>query len=307
MPGAGCGKLARTFLIVLVLSSTSLAQSFLNGPVVVVEEGMPAYTALPYEVPQPCAELWDLEVLPTSVIYPSYLAGAKESRMALHLISESEDGWLFDATLGGRIGLLRFGPADPRRGFQVDFEGAALLRLDFHEEMDLRGADFRAGVPLTYGWGNRQIKFAYYHLSSHAGDEFLLKNPDFERVNFARDVLVLGYAFDMTDRLRLYSEVGWAFWTDVSDPWEFQLGFDYAPRAATGIRGAPFLAVNSHLREDVKFGGNVTVQTGWAWRGDGPGSRLLRMGVHYYNGQSPQYSFYKSFEQQIGFGMWYDF
>ena len=31
------------------------------------------------------------------------------------------------------------------------------------------------------------------------------------------------------------------------------------------------------------------------------------MGLHYYNGYSNQFSFYHVFEQQIGFGLWYDY
>ena len=34
---------------------------------------------------------------------------------------------------------------------------------------------------------------------------------------------------------------------------------------------------------------------------------LLRVGVHYYNGMSSQFTFFNQFEEQIGVGMWYDF
>jgi hypothetical protein len=223
------------------------------------------------------------------------------------LINRSDDGALLDGTLGGRIGLLRIGPRDQPLGFQIDIEGAAFVRLDPDEDVDVRSADFRAGVPFTYGWGNQQIKFAYYHISSHVGDEFLLKNPGFTRLNFARDVLILGYSVYPTERLRLYGEAGWAFWNDVSGLWEFQFGVEYAPTRPTGLRGEPFFAVNAHLRQEVDYGGGLTAQAGWAWRGDGPSGRLLRMGLHYYNGESSQFSFFDDFEQQLGFGVWYDF
>ena len=156
-------------------------------------------------------------------------------------------------------------------------------------------------------WGDRirQTKLGYYHLSSHVGDEFLLKNPMHQRLNFARDVILVGHSIYITDWLRIYGEAGWAFFTDVSEPWEFQVGFDYAPLFPTGLCGAPFVSGNVHLREEVDFGGNVSIQTGWAWRGASSG-RLIRVGVHYYNGKSSQYSFFDEHEQQIGFGVWYD-
>jgi hypothetical protein len=170
----------------------------------------------------------------------------------------------------------------------------------------VQAVDFRGGVPLTYGWDRQQLKFAYYHMSSHLGDEFLLNDPDFDRVNWSRDALVLGYSIYATETLRLYAEAGWAFYTDVTEPWEFQFGLDWAPTRPTGLRGAPFLAINGHLRQEVNFGGNLTVQTGWSWLSE-RNRRIFRLGLHYYNGESSQYSFYDEFESLLGIGIWYDF
>jgi Protein of unknown function (DUF1207). len=218
------------------------------------------------------------------------------------------DGWLWDATLGTRVGLLRYGNRDALmpEGFQVDAEGSAQARLDVPSDVDLRSVDFRGGIPLTYGIGPHRVKFAFYHLSSHLGDEFLLANPGYPRINFSRDAFVLGYARYLTTNLRLYAETGWAFHADVSEPWEFQFGVDFSPSEPTGIAGAPFFAVNGHLREELNFGGNLVVQAGWAWLSD-ENAKMIRVGVHYYNGHSSQYAFYQTHEQQIGLAVWYDF
>ena len=206
------------------------------------------------------------------------------------------------------MGILRFGDSDPvmPQGFQIDVEGSAQARLNLTDNVDVTSVDFRGGLPLTYGYGPWRLMAGYYHLSSHLGDEFLLKNPDYPRLNFARDVLLFGASYYLTDDLRIYGEAGWAFFTDVSAPWEFQFGIDYAPAAPTGARGAPFFAINGHIREELDYSGNVTVQAGWAWRSAQNGS-LLRIGGHYFNGASWQYSFYNQFEQQLGVGIWYDF
>jgi len=277
------------------------------APTVINDQQLGPYVLMPETQPTTIENGWGIVVLPQGVIYHSYLAGSKESRMGAQIFNRQHDGALFDGTLGARVGLLRIGPADKPLGFQIDAEGSAQVRLDPDDDVDVRSADFRAGVPFTYGWANKQIKFGYYHLSSHVGDEFLLKHPGFPRLNFARDVLILGYSVYPTERLRLYGEVGWAFWSDVSEPWEFQFGVEYAPTQPTGFRGEPFWAVNAHLRQEVNYGGGLTAQAGWAWRGDGPAGHLFRMGLHYYNGESPQFSFFDDFEQQIGFGVWYDF
>ncbi|MCA9172992.1 MAG: DUF1207 domain-containing protein [Planctomycetales bacterium] len=246
------------------------------------------------------------QVLPTGLVFRPYLAGLKESRLASTMSYEDQDGWLFDNTLGTRVGLVRWGNADPAfpQGVQIDLEGSAQLRLDMEEDFDLRSADFRAGVPVTFGYGRHRTKLAYYHLSSHLGDEFLLKAMP-TRLNYARDVIVLAHAIYMSPALRIYGETGWAFYTDVSEPWEFQFGLDYVPARGTGPAGAPFLGINALLREELDFSGTLSAQAGWAWRSH-PNGRLLRVGAHYVNGASPQFSFLGRDEQLFGFGIWLD-
>lgn len=256
-------------------------------------------------------EVWDWHLLPSGLIYQSYLAGVHEPRFASVWNYDKDRGWYWDSTLGGRVGLLRYGTASNNRpqGWQLDIEGAAMPRLTLEDGLrDLESADFRAGVPLTYGEGDFQFKFAYYHLSSHLGDEYMLRNPmGYRRINYTRDALVFGTSYYMYPTLRLYGEASYAFGADGgAQPWEFQFGFDHAPAMPTGCKGAPFVAANVHLREDVDFGGNFVFQTGWAWRGP-CSSRLLRVGVQYYNGKSQQYEFFDQFEEQFGIGMWFDY
>ncbi len=252
-------------------------------------------------------EPWTWQILPEGLIFRPFLADTKASRFAAHIIHLDGQGWLWEGVLGTQVGLLRYGNNDPIRpvGIQVDAEGAAHVRLDIPENVDVNAVDFRGGIPVTFGWGRHRTRVGYYHLSSHLGDEFLLRNPGFNRLNYARDVLYLGHAVNLTPLLRVYGQVGWAFYTDVAEEWEFQVGLEYAPAGPTGVHGAPFFAINGHSRQEVNFGGSLTVEAGWAWVGET--GRMLRSGLLYYNGESNQYSFYDDFEQQIGFGLWYDF
>ncbi len=256
-------------------------------------------------------EPWDWTLLPNGLIYRSYLAGPKESRFRSVWAYDDRLGWIWDITLGGRVGIVRYGTThsdDIRpQGWQLDAEGAAFPRLDPEEDRDLVSADFRFGVPLTYSVGRYETKLAYYHLSSHIGDEYLLKNPTFVRINYVRDAIVWGNAYYLTDDVRLYGEVGYAFYTSGgADPIELQMGAEYSPAHFTGFRGAPFLAVNGYLREEFDFGGNLTAQAGWQWRGQ-HNRRLLRIGGEYSNGKTEQFEFYANTEERFGFGLWYDY
>lgn len=255
------------------------------------------------------ASEWRWRVLPSGIIYRSYMASVHESRLAGIVFAGTGNRSYLDVALGGRVGILRYGTADELhpQGWQVDMEGAGFPRLALDHNWDVDAADFRFGVPLTYGIDNWQYKFSFYHMSSHLGDEFAIRNPGSlaGRINYSRDALVLGASWFPQPAWRLYTEADWAFhYDDGSRPWEFQFGVDYAQPGPTGIYGTPFFAVNGHIREAVDFGGNFVVQTGWLWRG--PAGHTLRSGFHYFNGKSSQFEFFDTFEQQIGFGIWYD-
>jgi Protein of unknown function (DUF1207) len=251
---------------------------------------------------------WSWQILPDGLIWRSYLAGPKEPRIGVNLFWEKNSKDRFwDGTLGGRVSVLRYGTFDPimPQGVEFQIEGAAFPRLTLDSDRDLVACDYRVGVPLVFRRGPFEGKFSYYHLSSHLGDEFMIRNPRYRRVNYSRDVMVAALGFYPTQNLRVYGEVGWAFASDVCDPWEFQFGVEYSSLEPTGLRGSPFFAINGHLHEEHNFGGALTVEAGWQWRGRT--GHLLRTGLHYFNGMSEMYEFYDEHEQQIGWGFWYDF
>ncbi len=248
------------------------------------------------------------QLLPDGLMYPSYLAGEREARIGTDWVYDQRMGWLWNSTLGGRVALVRYGTEDRLlpQGVEFDLEGAAFPELQLNAMRDLVAVDFRIGGILTTRNGPWETKFGFDHVCSHLGDQYMLENPGVERVNFSRDCLVAGIAYHPILDVRLYGEVGYAVYTwGATMPWEFQFGVEYAPAVPTGIEGAPFAAINAHLRQEVNFGGGLTVQTGWAWRG--ASGHLFRIGLEYFNGKSEEYQFSDMFEQQVGVGMWYDF
>ena len=279
------------------------------------EEELPADEAdgLPPDMSfiEPCSpDEWTWQVLPTGLIYRSYLAGPHEPRISIDAFQELDGRTLWDATVGGRGGTLRYGDCDPFRpqGFQLDVYGAAIVRLDAENDQDLESTDYVFGFPLTYGIGDWQFKFGYAHLSAHLGDERAIREPGSldDRVNYVRDGFVLGASYYPRSVWRLYGEMGWAFNADGgAEPWETQWGSELSRPGPTGRAGTPFLAVNTHLREEHDFGGDLTSQAGWLWRGIA--GQTMRLGAHYFTGKSSQYQFYRDSDNQMGMGLWYDF
>lgn len=270
--------------------------------------GVPCYID-PSTGPPTSPAYWQWRVLPEGVIWQSYMAGVHEPRISGVPFFDDNGTAFMDVSLGGRASLLRYGTDGPGRplGGELQVEGAAFPRLNLDENWDLDATDFRFSVPLVYGRETWEAKFSYYHLSSHMGDEFAIReNALAQRINYSRDELVAALAWYPLPAWRWYAEAAWAFhYAGGAEPWEFQFGVDVVEPGPTGGWGAPFIAVNGHLREEVDFGGNVVFQAGWLWRGNS--TRTTRLGFHYFNGKTNQLEFFDQFEEQIGAGLWYDF
>jgi hypothetical protein len=270
--------------------------------------GRHEHQSLPtYEQP---AEPWTISLMPVGLLYRSYAAAERDPRLSTTWLWDQQGNAVWDSALGGRVGLVRFGNSSVTNpeGFQLDVEGAAFVRLLPQEERDVGAVDFRAGLPLTYREGPWQAKVGYYHISSHLGDEFLLKRPGFNRLNYVRDSLVAGVGYFPVPEVRVYFEVGWAviFTSGGAQPWEIQTGFEYDDHQPTGVRGAPYFALNIHLREEVDWGGSLNMLAGWQWRGDTT-DHVFRIGLQFYNGKNAQYSFLQDNQQLLGFGVRYDY
>ncbi|MCA8998123.1 MAG: DUF1207 domain-containing protein [Planctomycetaceae bacterium] len=260
----------------------------------------------PAQYAETCIGDWQL--LPNGHLYSPYLAGEKEPRFAAQWLWEKDRGLIWETSLGGRFGLVRNGTPGPNGdGFQIDLEGAGQARVDPEEDSDLEAADFRAGLIGTWRRDCWRFKTGYYHISSHVGDEFLIDNPGFQRRNYVRDALLVGAMYDVTPDFQLYGEYAAALnHNGGAEVGELQLGAQFVTAGPTGPRGAPYAAINGHLREEFDYGGSVNIVAGWLWRGSQTG-KVFRVGAMYYDGPSIQYSFFDRHETLTGLGMWLDF
>ncbi len=262
--------------------------------------GLPDGASLRYE---------EWQLLPNDIMYPSYLAGEKEPRFQAVWLRGADGIWKWETALGGRVALLRHGTVNTTRpeGWELQLEGAALARVQvFEPSAPLDATDYRVGFLSVWREGAVAVKAGYYHLSSHAGDEFLIANPNYQRINYVRDSAILGTFIDLTDKIQIYGEVGYAGTDGGAKPLEFQYGIQMSPQGPTGIRGKPFAAINGHTRQDRGWITSVNMNAGWQWRGT-RSNHLWRLGMQYYNGPSMQWEFVGRRESIGGGGLWYDF
>lgn len=258
---------------------------------------------------RPVSQKRDYHLLPDGLMWHSYLAGPQEPRISAILLADDKDNYYWDATLGGRVGFLRYGTAgakDPK-GWQWDLEGAVITRLNLLEQEDVESMDYRFGTQMTWAEGPWAMKFGYYHISSHVGDEYMLRNPTFERINYVTESLVWGISHKPLDPLRVYGESVFAIkHSGGAKRWQFQTGAEWT---ATPIRPkglAPFAAANLGFRESTDYHMATTLQAGWYYQGP-ESDRRLRFGAQYGKGPTSQFEFFTRSEEYIGWGIWFDY
>jgi hypothetical protein len=186
-------------------------------------------------------------------------------------------------------------------------EGGAQARVDPQQKSDLEAVDFRFGILSTWRFGKNAFKAGYYHLSSHIGDEYLIRVPTFHRTNYVRDSAIVGWTFDMTEDMSAYGEIAYAAGAEGgAKPLEFQYGYQYTPLRAYGFRGAPFFGINGHTRQDFNWITSLNTVAGWQWRGE-QNNHLFRVGLQYYTGPAIQWELVGRNETLCGAGLWFDY
>ncbi|WP_342190181.1 DUF1207 domain-containing protein [Stieleria varia] len=249
------------------------------------------------------------EVLPDGLLWHSYLADPHEPRISMVITQNNNADFFWDATLGGRVGLLRYGTSgalDPK-GWQWDLEGAVMTRLDLQHAEDVESMDYRFGTLITKSEGPWAMKFGYFHISSHVGDEFLVRNPTFTRINYVTESMILGASYKPVDAIRLYGEMANAFRaSDGARRYQFQTGAEFTPAPNRPGKLMPFAAAHFNFRQAVDYDVSTSVQVGMGYLGPKSGRRL-RFGLHYSDGPTSQYEFFTRRESIAGLGIWFDY
>ncbi len=258
-------------------------------------------------------EPWTWQMTPGGTLYRAHFASNREGRLGIHFVNEDTTGLAYwDPTLGGRINLIRYGTCSRiyPEGFQWDVECGAIARLTLKGDRDLHGTDYRIAFPLTFRKGNWEFKFGYYHISSHMGDEWIVKHyeatGEVYRINYVRDCLMWGIAFRPDANWRFYIGGDYVFWRDCgAKPLQFEAGAEYSPMLLPNFQGSPFLALHFRWSEDTDFDTYSALEAGWQWKT--VYQQTLRTGLYAMAGYADQYQFYDRWEKQIGYGIWFDF
>ncbi|WP_447978525.1 DUF1207 domain-containing protein [Candidatus Nitrospira bockiana] len=195
-------------------------------------------------------------------------------------------------------------------GWQVSVFGAVFSQFNLDApSVDLINADYQVGFPLTWRHGPFSARFRLYHQSSHVGDEFILNNPGFRRINFSFEE-VDGLVSMELGWFRVYGGGGYLVQREP-DLHRAKIQWGVEARGQRGVRfifGNPILVAGADFKQFEQLGWNVnaTVVGGFEWFGPRATHRV-RVLLNYYRGFNPYGQFFTQEIETIGIGLYFKF
>lgn len=261
--------------------------------------------AAPPKQAQAQAEEAAIEALPVDELFKPLMADPRQPQFSIkyHRYDAEQDFNAASVSFGDYFGFASglFGEYGVS---QIGLQGAvfAVFNLD-SESFDLVNADYWIGVPVSLRRGPFSYLARIYHQSSHLGDEFLLGNPDFPRINLSYEDLEGLVSYEWK-KWRFYGGGGVILNSEPNlDPMHAQAGIEYR-------RPSPFSnwqmvgAADLQATQEQHWHGNTSLQFGAAY--DGRANREIRFMLEHYHGFSPNGQFYNERLKYTGLGVYFD-
>jgi hypothetical protein len=251
-----------------------------------------------------------VEFLPGRRIFPPVVADPGEPKLAaewFHGAKGSLQGFAFH--IGALAPLLEVregqeGAADePAQWLQIGIDAGTLAILSDKAGFDLQAVDFQVGLPIDYRQTWFALRLRPSHVSSHLGDDFISRHPDFPRHAFSRDSVTLLASFE-APRLRAYGGGTYAFDAEPDVARETaQWGIEFSARPFWRDRLAAYLASDFQAKAENGYGINVNGQLGlMTLRSRG---RNVRLAFRFFDGHGPVGQFFRERVRWLGVGIFY--
>jgi Protein of unknown function (DUF1207) len=215
-------------------------------------------------------------------------------------------------------GAVSFGETIPLYRTDAPFAGQVDLGLQAGvfsvfdleaKSKDLVNADYFVAALAAYRTGNVSALARLFHMSSHLGDEYLLRTK-VDRVNLSYEGAGLILSYDLPFGFRVYGGGRVLFDQEPSDlkPWGTQGGVEFrSPQTFWGGRIRPVAAFDVQNHQENDWQADLSARAGIQFESVRVLGRNLQLLVHYFNGNSPDGQFYKQKIQYIGFGVHFNF
>jgi hypothetical protein len=176
------------------------------------------------------------------------------------------------------------------------------------DSWDLINADFTFGIGFAQKRGDFSGILRLIHLSSHAGDEYVI-NSGAERVSYSYQSVDMVLSYDFRNWLRSYAGGAYRFSTTPKDlePWELRYGVELESLKTYFGFARPIAALDMHHTEERNWEGAVSLRAGIEIDRPLLSGHSLRFTAGYFNGPSHFGQFYRHYHEYFDFGVQFNF
>lgn len=153
--------------------------------------------------------------------------------------------------------------------------------------------DYMGALALSYAFDAWSFRLRVYHVSSHLGDEYMVKYPNVQRLNPSMEAVDFFTSYQISQGFRLFAGPGWVFHSDNSFPlkpfyieWGGELRLFGHKSYYHKLFGSPFLAMffRNWQQRDWKL--DQTYAIGYEWSKLQGVGRKFRILGQYHDGYS---------------------
>jgi hypothetical protein len=242
---------------------------------------------------------------PKDMLYPHPFADPRcpslGSRYQVSLKGDINDK--IENTFGAEGSFYRVTRKAQGDAFEIGYDTGAFSRFDAHESLDMDAVDFTIGFPLAWRSGPLAVKLHPWHLTSHLGDEYE-ERENATRIDYARNTVGLGVAYDIAEVWRVYGEADYAFRVgSLNKRGRWMAGVEWVDEIFGQGNPAAYAGLNMTSFQETDWSINYNFQTG-LWFRPQASDLTLRLGLEYYHGYSALTQFFREREEFLSFGLW---
>ncbi len=210
---------------------------------------------------------------------------------------------------GENFGLVKWLGERPGDGTQLSLNAGLFAQFNLSTpSANLVNADYTVGLALSRRAGPWSGRLNLWHLSSHLGDEFLLDEPNVERINLSL-IALDGLVSHEWKHWRLYGGGGYLLHRNPEelDRGLARTGLEYhASERLWGI-GRPVAGLDVSSIEAQHWDLGISLKAGFVFGQPEPGRRRARLLAEAYKGFTPFGQFYNTRIEYYGVGFYLGF
>lgn len=259
------------------------------------------------------------ELVPTESVFEPLVADPRWPRFSLSHLNYRRNADLenngeeldrvAEVNLGGTLPIAQWdAPMEGRFEFAIQGNVDSIFDIEASNQ-DLVSSDFFAGFPIFARWGGLSLMLRPYHISSHIGDEFLLRDRA-DRVDLSLEAVDSLISIDFAEWFRIYGGAGILVHRDPDtiDRRSLQAGIELgSPWALFGVM-RPVAYLDVKRTEENDWRSDYSGKVGFAF--ENPRflrGRRLELLAEYYNGFSPNGQFFDQRLEYLGGGLHFYF